>query len=234
LSQLPIDGTTAEAMNIWQYRGLVVNARLQPGASLKQANLELKQIAQSIMRQHPDVEKDLGIEAYPEATLRVNAGDPSTRYIVAGLFLSLGAMVLLLACVNVANLVLARATVREREMAIHTALGARRSRLIGQMVTESVTLALMGGAMGVVLGTWASSALVHVDVHADLPLALSFEFDWRIFLYSFAIALLAGVVVGIVPALRIAKANVNTVLHEGSRGVAVGVTGSATASSPSR
>jgi len=128
----------------------------------------------------------------------------------------------LLACVNVANLVLVRATVREREMAVRSALGAPRSRLLRQMITETVFLALMGGVMGVVVGMWASSALGHINPHADIPLLLSFEFDWRIFLYSLLIALLAGVVVGIVPALRLAKTNVNTVLHEGSRGVTAG------------
>jgi predicted permease len=222
LSELPIDGTSADAMNTWQYRGLTVNARLRPGASLGRANAELSLIAQGIMRQHPDVEKNIGIEAFPETSLRVNPGDPKTTVIIAGLFLSLAAMVLLLACVNVANLVLVRATVREREMAIRTALGAMPFRLIRQMVTESILLALIGGAMGVVLGSLASAAMGHIDLHADLPLALTFGLDWRIFLYSFAIALLAGVVVGIVPALRIAHGNVNTVLHEGSRGVTGG------------
>ena len=129
---------------------------------------------------------------------------------------------LLLACVNVANLVMVRATAREREMAIRTALGAQRSRLIRQMITESVLLALLGGGMGVVLGMSASGALARLDLHTDLPVKFVFDFDWRIFFYSFAIALLAGLVVGIVPALRIAKANVNTVLHEGSRGVTGG------------
>src|SRR5271170_4351275 len=131
-------------------------------------------------------------------------------------------MVLLLACVNVANLVLVRATTREREMAIRTALGAQRSRLVRQMITESVLLALNGGAMGVALGMFASSALSHLDLHADLPVRFLFEFDWRIFSYSFAVALLGGVVVGIAPALKIARANVNAVLHEGSRGVTSG------------
>jgi predicted permease len=95
-------------------------------------------------------------------------------------------------------------------------------RLLRQMITESVTLALIGGGLGVVLGMWGSSALSHVNLHADVPLALSFDFDWRIFSYSFAAALLAGIVVGLVPALRIAKVNVNTVLHEGGRGVTGG------------
>ncbi len=222
LSEIPISGTPADAMNNWQTRMFIVNGRLRSGASLKQANAALNLVAQEITRLHPDVEKKLGIEAFPEPQLRINAGDPNMMFVIAGLFLSLALMVLLLACVNVANLVMVRATAREREMAIRTALGAQSSRLIRQMITESLMLALLGGGMGVLLGVGASGALGRLDLHTDLPIQMAFDFDWRIFFYSFAVALLAGVVVGIVPALRIAKANVNTVLHEGSRGVTSG------------
>jgi len=222
MSQLPINGTPVDQFNTWQNRSFLVNARLRLGVSLKQAGAELGVVAQRLMRQHPEVEKKLDIEVFPEPTLRVNTGDSTTMYVVAALFMSLAVMVLLLACVNVANLVLVRATVREREMAIRAALGARRRRLIGQMITESVTLALIGGGMGVILGVWASTALSHINPHADVPITLSFKFDWRIFLYSFAVAMLAGIVVGLVPALRIARSNVNTVLHEGGRGVTGG------------
>ncbi len=222
LSELTIEGTPADLLNSWQNRGFLVGARLRSGVSLKQAGAELRVVAENITRQHSDVEKNLSVEAFPEPSLRINTGQPNTMFVIAGLFLSLAIMVLLLACVNVANLVLVRATAREREMAIRTALGAQPSRLIRQMITESVTLALIGGVTGMILGTWASTALSHIDAHADIPVTLSFGMDWRIFLYSFAIAMLAGVVVGIVPALRIAKANVNTVLHEGGRGVTGG------------
>jgi macrolide transport system ATP-binding/permease protein len=222
LSELPIAGTSADAMNNWQNRMFVVNGRLRSGASLKQAYAALNLIAQDITRLHPDVEKKLSIEAFPEPQLRVDTGDPNTVLVVAGLFLSLALLVLLLACVNVANLVMVRATAREREMAIRTALGAQRSRLIRQMITESVMLALIGGGMGVVMGMGASGALSRLDLHTDLPIKFVFDFDWRIFFYSLAIALLAGTVVGIVPALRIAKSNVNTFLHEGSRGITSG------------
>jgi len=222
LSQLPIGGTSADAINNWQNRMFFIYGRLRSGVDMKQANAALNVVAQDIARLHPDVEKKLSIEAFPEPQLRVNPGDPNTMFVIAGLFLSLALMVLLLACVNVANLVLVRATAREREMAIRTALGAQRSRLIRQMITESVMLALLGGGMGVVLGMAASTALSHLDLHTDLPIRLVFDFDWRIFFYSFAIALLAGIVVGLVPALRVARANVNTVLHEGSRGVTSG------------
>jgi len=222
LSQMPIAGIPAAAMNDWQSREFIVNARLRPGVSLKQANAELSLVAQDLMRQNPDVEKKLGIGAYPEPSLRINAGNPNTMYVISALFLSLAVMVLLLACVNVANLVLVRATVRQREMAIRTALGARRSRLVGQMITESVTLALMGGFAGVALGMWAGGVLGRLNIHAGIPITFAFGFDWRIFLYSFSIALLAGVVVGLAPALRIARSDVNTVLHEGGRGIAPG------------
>jgi predicted permease len=222
LSALTLEGTPTDQLNNWQSRGFVIYARLRPGVSFKQATAGLSVVAQDMNRQHPDTEKKVEIQALPEPTLRIATGDPNTMSIMAALFLSLAAMVLLLACVNVANLVLVRATVREREMAIRSALGARRSRLILQMITESVTLALMGGVMGVILGMWASSLLSHINPHADLPVNLAFDFDWRIFLYSFVVALLAGIVVGLVPALRIAKSNVNTVLHEGSRGVTAG------------
>jgi predicted permease len=222
LSQLPIGGTSADVINNWQNRMFFVYGRLRSGVGMKQASAALNVVAQDIARLHPDVEKKLSIEAFPEPQLRVNPGDPNIMLVIAGLFLSLALMVLLLACVNVANLVMVRATAREREMAIRTALGAQSSRLIRQMITESVMLALLGGGMGVVLGMAASTALSRVDLHTDLPVRLVFDFDWRIFFYSFAIALLAGVVVGLVPALRIAKANVNTILHEGSRGVTSG------------
>ncbi len=219
LSQVPIlAGTPVDAINDWQNRMFNVQARLRSGASPKQASAALTLVAQEITRLHPEIEKKLSIEAFPEPQLRVNTGDPNTLLIVAGLFLSLAIMVLLLACVNVANLVMVRATTREREMAIRAALGAQRSRLVRQMITESVMLAVIGGGAGVVLGMGASGALSRLDLHTDLPVKFVFDFDWRIFFYSLAIALLAGMVVGVVPALRIARSNMNTFLHEGSRG----------------
>jgi predicted permease len=107
-------------------------------------------------------------------------------------------------------------------MAIRSALGAARSRLFAQTITESVVLAFLGGLAGVAIGIWASNALSILDAHAPVALNLAFSFDWRIFLYSFLIALLAGLVVGMVPALRIARANVSAVLHEGGRGLVAG------------
>jgi predicted permease len=222
LSELTLSGVTAAQINDWQGRMFVVNGRLRPGVSMKQASASLDVTAQNLTHLHPDFEKNLSMEAYPEPDLRIGGGDPKLAFFVAELFLSLAVMVLLLACVNVANLVLVRATARAREMAVRSALGAQRSRLVGQMITESILLAIIGGVVGVALGMLASSTLGHLDLHTDLPVRFTFAFDWRIFFYSFAIALLGGLVVGIAPALHVARANVSSILHEGGRSVVSG------------
>src|SRR5271168_2410664 len=115
MSERGIEGTPAELMNNWQNRDLVVYGRLRSGVSFNSADAELKVVAQNLMRQHPDVEKKIGLGAVPEPSVRISTGDTNTMLVVAALFLGLAGMVLLLACVNVANLVLVRATVRERE-----------------------------------------------------------------------------------------------------------------------
>ncbi len=222
LSELTLSGVTAAQINDWQGRMFAVNGRLRPGVSMKQASASLDVTAQNLTHLHPDFEKNLSMEAYPEPDLRIGGGDPKLAFFVADVFLSLAVMVLLLACVNVANLVLVRATARAREMAVRSALGAQRSRLVGQMITESILLAIFGGVMGVVMGMLASSTLGHLDLHTDLPVQFIFTFDWRIFSYSFAVALLGGLVVGIAPALQVARANVKSALHEGGRSVARG------------
>jgi putative ABC transport system permease protein len=222
ISELSIESAQVEALTNWQNREFTLYARLQPEASFKQASAGMAVIARDLIRLQPVAEKGLALAAFPEPTMRIPTGNGSTIFVMAGLFLSLAIMVLLLACVNVANLVLVRATAREREMAIRSAMGAKRSRLMRQMITESVLLALIGGLAGVVLGMWASNGLAYINPHADLPLNLRFGFDWRIFFYSFATALLAGVVVGLAPAMRMAKANVSGVLRESGRGVSGG------------
>ena len=140
--------------------------------------------------------------------------------IVGILFMVLAGMVLLLACSNVANIVLVRATARERELAVRTALGAARSRIVRQLLTESLLLALMGAVLGTVVGVWATRLIssIHIAV-ADIPIRFDFSFDWRVFSFGLAIALITGLLVGLAPAWRAARSDFNTVLHEGSRGI---------------
>jgi putative ABC transport system permease protein len=219
---LPIEGQAADFMTNRQIRGTPVLARLRPGTTLAQAQAVLGVVSQRLSQEHPDADKDLSVQAFPELRARPNPDPNNTVLVVGGLFLGLAGMVLLLACVNVANILLVRATVREREMAIRAALGAARNRLIRQLMTESIVLALLGGVAGILLGIWGSSILASVNIQTDLPINFDFGFDWRVFAYATAAALVTGVVVGIVPAIRASRGNLSAILHEGGRGVVGG------------
>src|SRR5580700_7344219 len=222
LGMLPIEGQAADFMTNRQIRGTPVLARLRPGTTLAQAQAVLGVVSQRLSQEHPDADKDLSVQAFPELRARPNPDPNNTVLVVGGLFLGLAGMVLLLACVNVANILLVRATVREREMAIRAALGAARHRLIRQLMTESIVLALLGGVAGILLGIWGSSMLASVNIQTDLPVNFDFGFDWRVFAYATAAALVTGVVVGIVPAIRASRGNLSAILHEGGRGVVGG------------
>jgi predicted permease len=222
LGMLSIESYPSDLMTNRAIRNVFVLGWLRPSITLPHAQAALNVIAQRLSRQYPESDKDLSLEIYPELRSRPNPDPKNTVGIVAGLFLTLAALVLVLACVNVANILLVRATVREREMAIRTALGAPRGVLIRQLLTESVLLALAGGIAGMVLGYWGSSTVSSVHLNTDLPVRLDFGFDWRVFCYAFAAALVTGVVVGIVPAIRASRTNINDVLHKSGRGVAGG------------
>jgi predicted permease len=222
LGMATIEGNPADFMANRGNRNFGVLGRLRQGAELKQANAALGVVAQRISQEHPKEDGDLSLQAFPELRSRPNPDPNNTMMIISGLFLGLAAMVLLLACVNVANILLVRATVREREMAIRAALGAARGRLIRQLLTESILLALAGGIAGILLGWQGSAVLGSMNLQTDLPIHLDFGFDWRVFAFAFAAALLTGVVVGLVPAYRASRGNLSAILHEGGRGVVGG------------
>jgi len=203
-------------------RGTSILARLKPGVTLEQARSALRVVSQRLAQQYPETEKGLSVLAFPERLSRPSPDKDNSIVLVSALFMALSGLVLVLACVNVANILLVRGSIRQREMAVRAAMGAARSRLIRQLLTESVFLALLGGLAGVALGLWGSTVISRIDLKTSLPIYLNFDFDWRIFAFAFAAALLTGVVVGVVPALRLSRGNLSAILHEGGRSVAGG------------
>jgi putative ABC transport system permease protein len=222
LGMLGITGVPPDSATDRQARSVNLMARLRSGATLQQAQASLAVIGERLAQQYPQSEKDLSLQVFPELRSRPQPDPKNTLLIIGTLFLGLAALVLLLACVNVANLLLVRAAARGREMAIRSALGAARFRLIRQLLVESILLALLGGVAGLFLGYWGGSALTSINVQTDLPINFGFGFDWRVFGYATLAALLTGVIVGIMPALRASRGNLSAILHEGGRGVVGG------------
>jgi predicted permease len=183
-------------------RSFSAMGRLRPNVTIRQAEGLLNIAAQNIAREHPESDEDLSITLYPESSARPQPQLSNQMAGLSGMVLFLAALVLALACVNVANMMLVRSSSRQHEMAIRTALGAARMRLIRQLLTESILLAVVGGAIGIVLGLWLSRLIQSIPLQTDLPVLLDFGLDWRVFAYGFLAILATGVLVGVFPALR--------------------------------
>jgi putative ABC transport system permease protein len=189
-----------------------VIAKLKPSVSIAQAQSELDRIARQLEQTYPDTNTGLRLKVSP--FLEHYIGEAGGY-----LWLLLGAvgLVLLIACVNVAGLMLARASTREKEMAVRSALGAGRWRLIRQMLTESLLLTLAGGAVGLLL------AVVSVDLMAgmmrfELPAWMKVSVDARALSFTLAVSILTGIAAGLAPALQASKPDLNESLKEGSKG----------------
>ncbi len=180
----------------WHY--LRSAARLQPGVTQSQASAELHVLATDFARQYPATDKGHGFRLMPGGSI-----GPRDKRSIELFLASLSVVVLLvlsIACANVANLMLAQGARRQREMAVRVALGATRAQLMRQLLLESLTLALAGGAVGVLLSVAATSALSSFRLPVPIPMDLSVDLDWRTLLYSLALSLVAGFLCGIVPA----------------------------------
>jgi predicted permease len=192
-----------------------VIGRLKPGVSLEQAQAEMSAIGLRIEEQHHDSHANTNIRLIPLQEQIVGSVKPV-------LFVLLGAVafVLLIACANVANLLLARSAARQREIAIRIALGASRGRLIRQFLTESLLLALVGGILGVMLAQWGVAALIAAIPEFQLntmPYLRGLKIDTGIVLFTFALSLVTGIVFGLVPALQTSKPELQTTLKEGGQ-----------------
>ena len=214
----------SSATNFWNSRDIhlmLVLGRLKPGVTLAQAQSRFDVVSQRLAAQHPVTDKDLSVRVMDERLSRPIPYANNAFIVFSGLFLILGGLVLLLACTNIANILMARASVRQREMAIRAALGGARYRLVRQMLTETMLTALLGGIAGLTLGA-ALSHLASSTHLANIPVRLGFGFDWRVFVYALAVVVFTAIAAGLSPALRATRADVNTVLHQGGRADAGG------------
>ena len=186
-------------------RWMFIKARLKPGVTGEAASASVTATMQALAAEYPISNKARGGTVLPMGSVRFHP-DIDAMLEPAGLVL-MGAvgLVLLVACANLASMLLARGTARTRELALRTALGANRGRLVRQMTVESLVLSTLGGAAGLVLAVWCTSWIVAARLPIDLPIRLTFSVDWRVISFTAALSLTTGLLFGLLPALRASR-----------------------------
>ena len=200
----------------WQSRGnhpgLYGVARLKPGVTIDQARAEMDNLAANLEKQYPDSNAGNRVRIRP--LMEIFVGD--ARRALWVLFAAV-AFVLLIACANIANLLLARSTSRKKEMAIRSAMGAGRWRIVRQMLTESVLLSVLGGALGLLFAQWGIKLILYISPDA-IPRWREISLSWTVLAFTVAVSFLTGLLFGLVPALQAGEVDVNETLKETSRG----------------
>jgi macrolide transport system ATP-binding/permease protein len=191
-------------------RNLNLKGRLKAGVSQSDAQTELTTIAADLERAYPDTNRNRRLTVRTELQARM-AEDPPDATLIAMLS-TLALAVLFVACANVAGLLTSRAPVRAREMALRLAIGAGRGRLVRQLVTESLLIALAGGVLGLGVGYAGMTLFRQIELPTDLPILISFQMDRRVLLFSLVVAIASAVIFGLVPAIQATRADLTAVM----------------------
>jgi putative ABC transport system permease protein len=198
-------------------RGLTVEGRLRPGTSLAQADAEVEALARNLAAAYPDTNKNQALNLRTQLQARIESSPPDAA--IMAMLLTLVALVLLIACANVAGLLLSRSGSRAREIAVRLAVGASRARLVRQLLTESLLLALLGGLMGLAFAALGVHFFSSIPMPTDIPVVLDVKLDRRVLIFSLAASVISACVFGLVPALRATRNDLVSSLKAGEAGL---------------
>ena len=193
------------------FRSLNIRGRLKPGVTKTEAQTELSVIASDLERAYPDTNRNQRIAVRTELQARIVATPPLARLLL--MLTVLAGAVLFVACANVAGLLASRAPVRAREIALRLAIGAGRRRVIRQLITESLLIAVIGGVLGLGVGHAAVTLFSQIQIPTDIPIVAAFELDRRALVFSLVVAVVSAVLFGLAPAIRSTRADLTAVMR---------------------
>ena len=203
-------GSNVDVLTDRTARSVDVFARLTPGVTIEQARDELRRLAAAMERDHPVANKGRGAMVFSQVGYRI--AEAPDNFTLSWLFFAVAALVLSIACINVANLLLSTAPSRERETAVRLAMGASRTRLLRQFLIESTLLSIGGALLGLGIATACARFIRSIEIASDLPLTLDARVDLRVVLFALAVGLSSGVLAGLLPAIRATRTELNAVL----------------------